>query len=102
MNCHTLSRRELLLTLGCAAHAKSALSPASFPWAVDRTAHFARREAHGEVRDPTPAETRSGGEALHSRGARGRRPEGFFFLGGESVGIFFSRLTTRRGLGMGE
>jgi hypothetical protein len=49
---HTLSRREMLLTLLCTAHAKIALSPASFPWAVDRTAHLARRETPGEVREP--------------------------------------------------
>jgi hypothetical protein len=41
------TRRELLLSLICTAtarHHDQPLSPATFPWAVDRTAHLARRE----------------------------------------------------------
>ena len=42
-----MNRREVLLALSCVwsarTHAASPLSPAAFPWAVDRTGHISRR-----------------------------------------------------------
>lgn len=57
LNTRAATRRELLLALACGASVghwtEQALSPKTFPWAVDKTAHLARRRVFSGGSEPS-------------------------------------------------